>query len=102
MQSAAPSSSRYSEHIELISKEVPPDTFAYGMGVPQLYYKLGWDPQIYPTDFPDRNKENLDYIRDELADQNAVFTSYPSILPEDFTLRKVYLVGFTEYGYYTR
>ena len=90
------------EHIELISKEVPPDTFAYGMGVPQLYYKLGWDPQIYPTDFPDRNKENLDYIRDELADQNAVFTSYPSILPEDFTLRKVYLVGFTEYGYYTR
>ena len=85
-----------------IRSDVPADTFAVGMGVPQLYYELGWDPQIYPTDFPDMNDENLNFIRSELKNQKAVLTSYPDIVPEDFTLRETYVIGPIEFGYYTK
>ena len=85
-----------------IRSDVPADTFAVGMGVPQLYYELGWDPQIYPTDFPDMNDENLNFIRSELKNQKAVLTSYPDIVPEDFTLRETYVIGPIEFGDYTK
>ena len=90
------------EVLNKIRQDVPSDTFAVGMGVPQLYYELGWDPQIYPTDFPDMNEENLNYIRGEIKDQKAVLTSYPDIVPEDFTLRETYVIGPIEFRYFTK
>jgi hypothetical protein len=48
------------------------------------------------------NDENLNFIRSELKNQKAVLTSYPDIVPEDFTLRETYVIGPIEFGYYTK
>lgn len=88
--------------ISAISEEVPGDTFAVGMGVPQLYYMLGWEPQIYPTDYPDMNKENWRFVKERIIGEDAVFTSDPKIVPEGYVLEKSYSIGTVEFGYYVK
>ena len=88
--------------ISAISEEVPGDTFAVGIGVPQLYYMLGWEPQIYPTDYPDMNKENWRFVKERIIGEDAVFTSDPKIVPEGYVLEKSYSIGTVEFGYYVK
>lgn len=32
---------------------IPKDALGVGIGMPELYYQLGWDPQVYLMDFAD-------------------------------------------------
>ena len=91
-----------------IAREVPKDTLAYGIGLPQIYYELDWDPQIRPTDYPDMNEENREYIRAAVAEADAVFTSRKLIdpegtgVPENFSVSWTYQLGPFEYMYCVR
>ena len=91
-----------------VAREVPKDTLAYGIGIPQIYYELGWDPQIYPTDFPDMNDENLAYIREAREGADAVFISRKLIdpegtgVPENYSAAWSYTLGPFEYMYCVR
>lgn len=94
--------SEAASEISSIRDEVPEDTFAVGMGIPQLYYQLGWNPQIYPTDYPDMNKENWRFVKERIIEEDAVFTSDPKIVPEGYVLRESYSIGRVEFGYYEK
>ncbi len=88
-----------------VAREVPKDTLAYGIGLPQIYYELGWDPQIFPTDFPDMNDENREYIREAREKTDAVFISRKLIdpagtgVPENYNIAWSYTLGPVEYMY---
>ena len=95
-------SAEVNEVLEEIREEVPKDTFAIGKGVPQLYYELGWDPQIYPIDSPDINDENRRYIKERIKDEEAVLSQRGDLIPEDFELKSKYKIGTVEFGYYVK
>ena len=95
-------SAEVKEVLEEIREEIPKDTFAIGKGVPQLYYELGWDPQIYPIDSPDMNDENRRYIKERIKDEEAVLSQRGDLIPEDFELKSKYKIGTVEFGYYVK
>lgn len=42
---------KFEEIVEEIEEVVPKDTYAFGMGIQEIYAELGWDTQSHVTDF---------------------------------------------------
>lgn len=66
--------------LEQFAREnVPESTFAYGVGIPELYFNLGWDTQLHIIDASDidRNSRNLALLAERRKAQGMVFTCDP-------------------------
>lgn len=52
-------------------QNVPENTLAFGTGIPELYYQLGWDPGIAITDWSDMNHYSLEEITRKVNETDA-------------------------------
>lgn len=89
--------------IEAEMKEVvPKDTFAYGIGVPELYEDMGWDTGFYGIDFSDINRVNMRKIEKKLKDVPAVITTDTDFDATDWDLVTEWPTRVVSYHYYVR
>lgn len=58
-----------------IRDNVPANTFAYGVGMPEAYMSLGWDTGCHMIDFADPNDYNNAYLEKKISQQSAVLTT---------------------------
>lgn len=58
-----------------IHDNVPANTFAYGVGMPEAYMSLGWNTGCHMIDFADPNEYNNAYLEKQISKQNAVLTT---------------------------
>ncbi len=60
---------------EQIRQNVPKDTFAYGIGIPEAYMSLHWDTGCHMIDLSDMNAYNNAYLESRIAKEKAVLTT---------------------------
>ncbi|MBA4686401.1 MAG: hypothetical protein H2184_04545 [Candidatus Galacturonibacter soehngenii] len=65
------------EFANTIKEKVPEDTYAFGLGVMELYGILGWQTRCYTLDFPDitLSEDAENYIREEVKEENNLFVA---------------------------
>lgn len=61
------------ERLDTIKEVVPENTYAYGMGVNEIYYQLGWDTGLVIRDWEDMDQESYDRFVKEVKKQDLVF-----------------------------
>lgn len=87
-----------------IRDNVPKNTFAYGIGMPEAYMSLHWDTGCHMIDFADRNDYNDAYLERLITKQNAVLTtdsSFPENHPE-FEAQGSWTAYYCTATYYVR
>lgn len=57
--------------VEELKEIVPEDTLAFGLCIPELYYELGWDTQVYITDWADMNIHSLQEVQRKIDSSNS-------------------------------
>lgn len=57
--------------MEMFVQNVPENTLAFGTGMPELYYQLGWDPGIAITDWSDMNHYSLEEVTRKVNETDA-------------------------------
>lgn len=93
-----------------VEENVPKNTIAFGTGVSELYYQLGWDTGIVVTDWPDMNELNNKKVREAIENQPYFFArineEFPKdnkefqIIDENDKLVKSFWIGNSQYGLY--
>ncbi len=94
---------------EEIKAVVPPNSYAIGIGTPDIYGLLSWDPQYHMRDFADlgvagKGEEIIRHITSDISKQQDVFVGAGEyqLLPADFTLMKEFNFYGQTYGYFHR
>lgn len=92
------------ESIQIFKKEIPQNTLAFGIGIPELYYQMGWDTQLSITDWPDMNQYSREEVERKIGEEDAFVmmdgTNFD--VPEEFKpLKQVITTDFT-CTYYVR
>lgn len=85
-----------SDFAHTIKEVVPEDTYAFGIGVPELYSILGWDTQCYVIDFADMNEWTTEYIVSQVDNESRIFTTKG--IYESFELSEFSIVNTFEYN----
>jgi len=102
-----------------IAAEVPPNTYAFGVSVPEIYSLLHWNTNCYTLDFVDMSlrPQVADYVLQDLQQKNppAIFTAeeaLPSLrkyastdttwLDQTYTPSKTFEYRGTTFIYHTR
>lgn len=57
--------------IELYEQNVPKDTMAFGYGMPELYYQMGWKNSITITDWADMNHFSIEELEKSIQDVDS-------------------------------
>lgn len=73
------------ESLQAVRDSVPENTVAFGVGMPEICYQLGWDPQVHMMDWTDDSSEAVheDMVRvidEALISQDA----YMMIVDSDY------------------
>lgn len=76
------------ESIVVLQNRVPKDTLAFGTGMPELYYEMGWNPQIAITDWSDMNYYSMTEVKQvlELHDSFIMMENTKIDIPDEFVL----------------
>ena len=92
------------ESLEIFQQEIPRDTLAFGTGMPELYYYLGWDPQIAIGDWSDMNHYGVEEVDRKVSEAESFVMmdgiGYP--VPEDFFVVKQVATENFSCTYYMR
>lgn len=60
---------------EEINRDVPNETVAFGIGVPEIYAYLKRDTNVYMIDWSDLNDENIQFILKRIENEDAIFVN---------------------------
>ncbi len=58
-----------------VKENVPKDTFAFGIGVPELYCELGWETGVYTIDWSDMLPSYFEAFLKEVKNQDLIFAN---------------------------
>ena len=85
-----------------MAARIPRDTFAYGIGIPEVYQDMGWETGYYGIDFSDINSVNRKKIEASLADSSAVVTTDNDFDAENWDLAAEWPCRTVTFRYFVR
>ena len=88
---------KFEEIVEEISEVVPKDTYAFGMGIQEIYAELGWDTQSHVTDFlaiDCTGGDSLSTLIVETAEQKECLVCFRSKKSEERETIEQYMKNF--------
>ncbi len=86
------------ESLETFQETIPESTPAFGLGIPTLYYYLGWDTHSYTLDFSDMNEYVLKEIHDNMYNQDSFVCA--EIIEENEVYELVQTISTNDFTYY--
>lgn len=84
-------------------QRVPKDTLAFGIGMPELYYQLGWDEQIPAIDWTDMPSGAMEVVKRAVDQENSfLMTDGTAFEDADFELTDQFGIQDYTLNYYQR